>query len=179
MLLSSFNNSFHISNFFVIRWDKDLGDRFKRLKLRRCGKLDFTCNGKLRCCSSSTAALQYTRDSLMYCSASCTAAAIYVYISATVNEPQYTRYFFIPRVLRLVYCGDATLKYIAAAVHKLQYTTGKKVSLVLRHLVHCGTSAVDVEAPQFESFYMVPDLGPLRQIATPQIEQDFIIYNSF
>ena len=25
-----------------------IGDRIKRLKLRHCGKLDFTCNGKLR-----------------------------------------------------------------------------------------------------------------------------------
>ena len=32
---------------------------------------------------------------------------------------------FLPTVLWLVYCGDATFKYIAAAVHKPQYTREK------------------------------------------------------
>ena len=41
--------------------------------------------------------------------------------AAVYEVPQYTRDFFLPSVLRLVYCGDATFKYIAAAVHEMQY----------------------------------------------------------
>ena len=44
----------------------------------------------------------------------------------------------------LVYCGSCTA---AAAVHNLVYCGT---------LVYCGGAAVGVDAPQFESFYMVP-----------------------
>ena len=43
-----------------------------------------------------------------------------------------------------------------AAVHKPQYMRKKKVSCVLRRLMYFGTSAVGIDAPQFESFYTVP-----------------------
>ena len=33
---------------------------------------------------------------------------------------------FIPRVLLLVYCGNTTFKFIAAAVHEPQFTRDKK-----------------------------------------------------
>ena len=48
----------------------------------------------------------------------------------TAAPPQYTRFFFIPRVLRLVYCGSYEFEgrlpqytYIAAAIHEQQYTS--------------------------------------------------------
>ena len=39
--------------------------------------------------------------------------------AAVYEALQYKRDSFLPRVLRLVYCGDATFKYIAAAAHEL------------------------------------------------------------
>ena len=48
-------------------------------------------------------------------------------VADAVHEaPQYTRKKKGSRVLRLMYCGDATFKFIAAAVHKPQYMRDKK-----------------------------------------------------
>ena len=48
--------------------------------------------------------------------------------------------------------------YIAAAVHEPQYMGESLV--YCGWLVYCGTSAVDIDSPQFESFYTVPiDIG--------------------
>ena len=59
------------------------------------------------------------KESLVNCGL-CIAAAIYIAAMAAVDEPQYTRDFFLPRILW--------------------------------HLMYCGTSALGVNAPQFESF---------------------------
>ena len=68
------------------------------------------------------------------------------------------------RVLRLVYSGSGrwtiTMRqrylqiYIAAAVHEPQYMRDSLVYCGWH--VYCGTSAVDIDSPQFESFYTVP-----------------------
>ena len=50
---------------------------------------------------------------------------VYCGTTAVQEAPQYTRYYFIPRVLRLMYCGEATFKFIAAAVKEPQYTRDK------------------------------------------------------
>ena len=44
-------------------------------------------------------------------------------------------------------------------VHEPQYTREKKVSCLLGRLMCCGTSAVGINAPQFESFYTVPKMS--------------------
>ena len=71
---------------------------------------------------------------LRHINASCGTAAVH-------EVPQYMRYFFIPRVPRLVYCGlcTAAAMYMAAlaAVHEPQYMRDKKLSCVLQ-LVYCG-----------------------------------------
>ena len=49
---------------------------------------------------------------------------------------------FIPRVLLLVYCGNTTFKFIAAAVHEPQYTRDKvHEGTTVDEVVYCGTAA--------------------------------------
>ena len=61
----------------------------------------------------------------------------------TAAPPQYRRCCSTQdSFLSLVYSGSCTAAamniYIAAALHELQYTRDKRVSLVLRRLVYCG-----------------------------------------
>ena len=61
--------------------------------------------------------------------------------AAVHGVPQYTREknsLSSSRVLRLVYCGNTTFKYITAAVDEPQYRGRKRVSHVLR-LIYCGS----------------------------------------
>ena len=77
-------------------------------------------------------------------------------------------------VLWLVYCGNATFKCKAAAVHMPQYTSLECSHLCtearvlghppplstlapLNNLVYCGGTAVGFDAPQYKPFYMVPN----------------------
>ena len=74
---------------------------------------------------------------------------------ALLRHPGVLPLVFIPRVLRLMYCGSYKFEGSITAVHEPQYMRDKK------YLVYCGASctaaaAVGIDAPQFESFYTVP-----------------------
>ena len=52
------------------------------------------------------------------------------YGASAVHEILFYYWCTVARVLWLVYCGEATFKFIAAAVFEPQYTRDKKVSCV-------------------------------------------------
>ena len=86
------------------------GDRIKRLKLRCCGKLDFTCNGKLRppqFFNSLKAALSI----IAYCHDLSTAAPQYTSRSSRGSKKSTAT----SRVIQLVYCGSRSRCRSAAA----------------------------------------------------------------
>ena len=89
-------------------------DGIKGLQLRRCGKLNSTHPGKLWRSTQDTFYPLCTavakKESLMYCGASCTAAA-------AVDKPQYTRDSFF----YLVYCGASCTAAAAVGIDAPQF----------------------------------------------------------
>ena len=69
--------------------------------------------------------------------------------------PQYMSRSRRETFFSLVYCGSSTAA-IAVIYAEALKSLSSTVARLLRHLVYCDASEVGVEAPQFESFYMVP-----------------------